>query len=69
MDRQKLKQLLKAEEGPKLDFKEVLRLVNESDKKELTKDVIAMANSRAGAAISSLAYRTKPKKRNRYKHL
>lgn len=40
MDRQKLKQLLKAEEGPTLDFKEMLRLVNESDKKELTKDVI-----------------------------
>lgn len=48
MDRQKLRQLLKSEEGPKLDFKESLHLENESDKKELTKDVIAMANSRGG---------------------
>jgi Predicted transcriptional regulator containing an HTH domain and an uncharacterized domain shared with the mammalian protein Schlafen len=48
LDRQKLKQLLKSEEGPKLDFKEALHLVNESDKKELTKDVIAIANSRGG---------------------
>lgn len=48
MDNSKLKQLLKQEEGPKLDFKAKLCLNTESDKKELTKDVIAMANSRGG---------------------
>lgn len=48
MDRNKLKQLLKSEEGPKLDFKASLSLYTEGEKKELTKDVIAMANSRGG---------------------
>ncbi|MCX7709820.1 MAG: putative DNA binding domain-containing protein [Clostridia bacterium] len=48
MDRHKLLQLLKKEEGPKLDFKAALHLTTESDKKEITKDVIAMANSRGG---------------------
>ncbi len=48
MDCHKLKQLLKQEEGPKLDFKATLNLTTESDKKEVTKDVIAMANSRGG---------------------
>ncbi|MDF2522817.1 MAG: putative transcriptional regulator [Clostridiales bacterium] len=48
MDKSKLKQLLKQEEGPKLDFKAKLSLINESEKKELTKDVIAMANTRGG---------------------
>ncbi|NTV89998.1 MAG: transcriptional regulator [Clostridiales bacterium] len=48
MDKNKLKQLIQSEEGPKLDFKLSLNLVTESDKKELTKDVIAMANSRGG---------------------
>lgn len=62
MDRQKLKQLLKAEEGPKLDFKEALHLVNESDKKELTKDVIAMANSRGGRGYLIFGIQDKTKK-------
>ena len=62
MDRQKLKQLLKAEEGPKLDFKEALHLVNESDKKELTKDVIAMANSRGGRGYILFGVQDKTKK-------
>jgi predicted HTH transcriptional regulator len=48
MDEYKLRQLLKKEEGPKLDFKAELNLFTEGDKKELTKDVIAMANSRGG---------------------
>lgn len=62
MDRQKLKQLLRAEEGPKLDFKEALHLVNESDKKELTKDVIAMANSRGGRGYIIFGVQDKTKK-------
>lgn len=48
MDKYKLMQLLKQEEGPKLDFKAALSLCTESEKKELTRDVIAIANSRGG---------------------
>jgi predicted HTH transcriptional regulator len=48
VDVQKLKQLLKREESEKLDFKAELHLVTESDKKELVKDVSAMANTRGG---------------------
>mgnify|MGYP006286925731 CR=1 FL=1 len=48
MDKNKLRQLLKKEEGPNLDFKQELRLITESDRKELAKDVIAIANSRGG---------------------
>lgn len=48
MDIQKLKQLLSREEGEKLDFKAKLCLSTESEKKELVKDVTAIANSRGG---------------------
>lgn len=48
LDINKLKLLLQQEEGPKLDFKAELCLSTESAKKELAKDVIAMANSRGG---------------------
>lgn len=48
MDEQKLRQLLAMEEGPKLDFKAELHLSTESAKKELVKDVIALANTRGG---------------------
>lgn len=46
MDVQKLKQLLSREEGEKLDFKACLKLSTESDRKELVKDVTAIANSK-----------------------
>jgi len=48
MDQQKLKSLLKQGEGPKLDYKEIIDLSVESGKKELVKDVIAIANSQGG---------------------
>jgi len=48
VDEQKLRQLLAMEEGPKLDFKAELHLSTESEKKELVKDVIAIANTRGG---------------------
>lgn len=48
MDIQRLKQLIAKEEGEKLDFKACLCLLTESDKKELVKDVTAIANSRGG---------------------
>jgi len=48
VDTQRLKQLLSREEGEKLDFKAELNLSTESEKKELVKDVTAIANSRGG---------------------
>ncbi|HOM02371.1 MAG TPA: ATP-binding protein [Acetivibrio sp.] len=62
MDCYKLKRLLKKEEGPKLDFKAELNLSTESEKKELTKDVIAMANSRGGRGYILLGIEDKTKK-------
>lgn len=62
MDVNKLKQLLKQEEGPKLDFKACLCLSTESEKKELTKDVIAMANSRGGRGYIVFGIEDKTKK-------
>lgn len=40
--------MLKKEEGPKLDFKATLSLKTDGEKKELTKDIIAMANAMGG---------------------
>lgn len=48
MDINKLRELLKKNEGPKLDFKLKLSLSTDGEKKELCKDVIAIANSRGG---------------------
>lgn len=48
MDRQKLLALLQKSEGTKLDFKEQLLLRTDSEKKELAKDVCAIANSKGG---------------------
>lgn len=48
MDVQRLKQFLSKDEDEKLDFKAKLNLNTEGEKKELVKDVIAMANSRGG---------------------
>lgn len=48
MDKYKLKMLLESDEGPKLDFKQSLSVETDGEKKELVKDVIAIANSRGG---------------------
>jgi predicted HTH transcriptional regulator len=48
LDSQKLISLIQKPESTKLDFKAVLSLKTESEKKELAKDVAAMANSRGG---------------------
>ncbi|WP_069997502.1 AlbA family DNA-binding domain-containing protein [Cellulosilyticum sp. I15G10I2] len=48
MNLNKLKQLLKNDEGFKLDFKLKLSLELESEKKEFVKDVIAIANTPGG---------------------
>ncbi|MGE4282521.1 MAG: RNA-binding domain-containing protein [Clostridia bacterium] len=61
MDVQKLKYLIKQEEGPKLDFKAVLHLSTESEKKELAKDVIAIANSSGGRGYIVFGIKDKTK--------
>ncbi|MBS4024046.1 MAG: putative DNA binding domain-containing protein [Clostridia bacterium] len=48
MDLARLQQLLTRDEGPKLDFKSQLSLRTEGEKKELSKLVSAIANSRGG---------------------
>ena len=48
MDSKKLLSLIKRDEGTKLDFKLRLELNNETGKKELTKDICAIANSNGG---------------------
>lgn len=48
LDRQKLYTLLQKPEGTKLDFKAQLSLKTDSEKKELAKDVAAIANSKGG---------------------
>ena len=48
MDNKKLLSLIKREEGPKLDYKVRLELWTESGKKELAKDISAIANSKGG---------------------
>jgi ATP-dependent DNA helicase RecG len=48
VDKQKLLALLQKPEGTKLDFKEQMLLRTDSEKKELAKDVCAIANSKGG---------------------
>ncbi|WP_139905074.1 helix-turn-helix domain-containing protein [Clostridium thermarum] len=48
MDKKKLMNLIKKNEGRKLDFKLKLDLETETGKKELAKDVCAIANSKGG---------------------
>ncbi|MBF8983519.1 putative DNA binding domain-containing protein [Lutibacter sp. B2] len=57
----KLKSLIKQKEGTKLDFKEKLSLINESEKKEFAKDVIAIANSIGGRGYLVIGIRDKTK--------
>jgi predicted HTH transcriptional regulator len=59
VDAQKIKQLLQKEEGEKLDFKACLCLATEGEKKELVKDVTAMANTRGGRGHIVSLYRGK----------
>ena len=48
MDRKKLLTLIKKEEGVKLDYKQKVDINSEYGKKELAKDICAIANSRGG---------------------
>ena len=48
MNKKKLINLIKKQEGPKLDFKIMINLDLENGRKELAKDICAMANSKGG---------------------
>ncbi len=61
MNVQKLMTLLEQSEGPKLDFKEDMNLTVESGKKELAKDVIAIANSQGGRGYLVIGVKDKTK--------
>ncbi|GAA0114882.1 AlbA family DNA-binding domain-containing protein [Clostridium senegalense] len=61
MDVRKVKTLLKKEEGTKLDFKRKIDIYSESGKKELAKDVCAIANSRGGRGYIIIGVEDKSK--------
>ncbi len=61
MDKQKIKSILKHAEGPKLDYKERLDLSTESGKKELAKDILAIANTQGGRGHILIGIKDKSK--------
>jgi len=61
MDIKKIRMLLKRDEGTKLDFKQKLDTLTESGKKELAKDVSAIANSRGGRGYIVIGVEDKTK--------
>ena len=61
MDSKKLLSLIKREEGTKLDFKLKLELNAETGKKELTKDICAIANSNGGRGYIIVGIKDKSK--------
>lgn len=61
MNLQKLEYLLTRQEGSKLDFKAEVDITTQSGKKELAKDIIAMANSHGGRAYIVIGVRDKTK--------
>lgn len=62
MDVKKVKNLIKKEEGPKLDFKRTIDVQYESGRKELAKDICAIANSRGGRGYLIIGVEDKTKK-------
>lgn len=62
MDIKRLQTLIKKDEGIKLDFKQKLELEMESGKKELAKDVCAIANSKGGRGYIVIGVEDKTKK-------
>ena len=62
MDSKKLRSLIRKEEGIKLDFKLKLSLEHEGSKKELAKDVCAIANSRGGRGYIVIGIEDKTKR-------
>jgi predicted HTH transcriptional regulator len=62
MDTKKVSILLKRDEGTKLDFKQKIDIQFESGKKELAKDICAIANSRGGRGYLIIGVEDKTKK-------
>ncbi|MBK5239683.1 RNA-binding domain-containing protein [Clostridium sp.] len=62
MDAKKISLLLKRDEGTKLDFKQKIDIFIESGKKELAKDISAIANSRGGRGYLVIGVEDKTKK-------
>ncbi|OAA88842.1 AlbA family DNA-binding domain-containing protein [Clostridium ljungdahlii] len=62
MDIKKFFNLLKKMEGPKLDFKQLLNIDTDSGRKELAKDICAIANSRGGRGYIIIGIEDKTKK-------
>jgi predicted HTH transcriptional regulator len=61
MEAKKLLNLIKKEEGVKLDFKQRLDLSTEGGKKELAKDICAIANSKGGRGYLIIGIEDKTK--------
>lgn len=61
MNIKKLRNILKKEEGPKLDFKLTLDFFTEGGKKEFAKDVCAIANSNGGRGYIIIGIKDKNK--------
>lgn len=62
MDAKRISLLLKRDEGTKLDFKQKIEILIESGKKELAKDVSAIANSRGGRGYIVIGVEDKTKR-------
>lgn len=61
MDKKKILNLIKREEGTKLDFKQKLDLDVDSTRKELAKDICAIANSKGGRGYIIIGIEDKTK--------
>lgn len=61
MDKKRFINLLKKSEGPKLDFKRCIDIDTDSGRKELAKDVCAIANSRGGRGYLIIGVEDKSK--------
>ncbi|HBC96830.1 MAG TPA: ATP-binding protein [Clostridium sp.] len=62
MNIKKFLSLLKRSEGPKLDFKQCINIGNDSGRKELAKDVCAIANSRGSRGYLIIGVEDKSKR-------
>lgn len=62
MDKKKLLNLINRQEGIKLDFKQKLDLYIESGRKELAKDICALANAKGGRGYIIIGIEDKTKK-------
>ena len=62
MDKNKLASLLKKQEGPKLDYKLLLKIGTNGEKKELCRDISAIANTHGGRGYIIFGVEDKTKK-------